>query len=109
MKTNIRPVSQGQFDQFGVYMWQMPDGSYIADDHRNFLSIASQFGDLTRISKLRSYVKMLGIHEGKPVFFAGHRKVTDEEYAEQQSRLKEGFIPDEYDLPAHIEDHRDRR
>lgn len=52
---------------------------------------------------------MLGIHEGKPVFFAGHRKVTDEEYAEQQSRLKEGFIPDEYDLPAHIEDHRDRR
>lgn len=109
MKTNIKSVSQGQFDQFGVYLWKMPDGSYIADDNRNFLSIASSFGDVSRISKLRSYVKTLGISEGSPEFFAGHRKVSDEEYAEQQSRLKSGIIPDEYDLPAHLEDHRDRR
>lgn len=107
--TNFKPVSQGRFDQIGVYMWEMPDGSYIADEDRNFLNIPSMYGDADRIAKLRNAVRSLGINEGTPIFFPGHRRVTDEEYEEQQHRLKSGLIPDEYDLPAHIEDHRDRR
>lgn len=107
--TTLRPVEEGQFYQFGVYLWQMPDGSFISDDKRNFLNIPSQKGDIAKISKLRQAVKSFGITDGEPIFFAGHRQVTDEEYEEQQSRLKDGFIPDEYDLPAIVEDIRDTR
>ena len=88
----------------------MPDGSFIADEDRNFLNIPSQAGDLTRIAKLREFVRLeFGITEGQPIFFPGHRRVSDEEYANQQYRMKEGLIPDEYDLPAIVEDIRDNR
>jgi hypothetical protein len=108
-RSRIRPVEQGQFYDFGVYMWQMPNGSFIADDDRNFLNIPSQKGDIVRIGRLRDAVKAFGITEGEPVFFAGHRRVTDEEYYEQQERLKDGYIPDDHDLPAMVEDARDQR
>lgn len=109
-KRRVRAVPQGQFDQFGVYLWEMPDGSYVADEDRNFLNIPSEYGDLSKIARLREFLRVeFGITEGKPVFMAGHRRVTDEEYAEQTDRLKEGLIPDDHDLPAYLESVRDSR
>lgn len=109
IKSRMRAVEEGQFYQFGVYLWKMPDGSYVADDQRNFLNIPAQRGDIARIGKLRDVVKSFGIVEGEPEFFAGHRQVTDEEYEEQKERLKAGYIPDQYDLPAIVEDIRDNQ
>lgn len=91
---------------FGVYVWQMPNGSVVADDQRNFLSIASERGDITKISRLAQAVRAFGINEGKPLFLEGHRKITDEEYQEQTERLRDGKVPDKYDLGALIEDMR---
>jgi len=108
-RSKITPVEQGKFYEFGVYLWQMPDGSFIADDQRNFLNIPSQRGDINRIARLRDAVKAFGITHGQPIFFPGHRRVTDEEYLEQQDRLKEGFIPDDHDLPAMVEDANEHR
>ena len=89
-----------EHDRFGVYLWQMPDGSVVADEDKNFLSIASAYGDAERIAKLKRAAEQCGIFEGSPLFMPGHRKVTDEEYAEQQQRLESGLIPDEYDIGA---------
>jgi hypothetical protein len=96
-------------DQFGVYLWQMPDGSVVADEDRNFLSIASMYGDNARMEKLRNAAAQCGVFEGKPLFMPGHRKVTDEEYQEQQARLESGLIPDEYDIGAWKEELDSRR
>lgn len=92
------------FDRYGVYLWEMPDGRYVGDDEGNFLSISSEFGDLKRMSQLAEAVRYYGINEGRPRFMAGHRKVTDEEYEEQKQRLASGLIPDEYDISASVEE-----
>lgn len=85
-------------------MWRMPNGAYITDSDRNFLSIASEVGDAKRIKTLRDTVKSFGIDEGSPVFFAGHRKISDEEYESQLTRAKLGLVPDTEDVSALIDD-----
>ena len=52
------------------------------------------------IKKLKDVANHYGLEEGKPIFFAGHRAVTDEELEEQTKRLELGLVPDEQDLPA---------
>lgn len=89
---------------YGVYVWKMPNGAYLADDERRWLSIASMRGDMRRIAELSDTVKAYGIHEGSPEFIEGVRKVTDDEYDEQVERLEQGLIPDIYDIPAHREE-----
>lgn len=85
---------------YGLYLWEMPDGSIVADDEKNFLNIPAQRGDREKIKILTDTVKSFGIHEGKPVFLSGHRRVTEEEYEYQKQRLEWGLIPDEMDYGA---------
>lgn len=93
----------------GVYLWQMPDGSCVSDDDRNFLSIASQRGDLKKLNILMNTVKDFGITEGKPLFLPGHTKITDEQYEEQKARLNAGLTPDPLDVSADMDELRARR
>lgn len=87
----------------------MPNGSYIADEDRNFLSIASEFGDVKRIAELNAAVRSFGIEEGEPQFFPGHRKVSDEEYEEQLARASDGLVPDSNDVGFYADDLRTRK
>lgn len=89
---------------YGLYLWQMPDGSLVCDENRNYLNVAAIKGDIRRINALKQAAKELGIEEGKPLWFSGHRRVTDEEYQDQKQRLEWGLIPDELDVPAIKED-----
>lgn len=89
---------------YGVYLWQMPDGAYVADDEGNFFMIRAMRGDKIRQQRLADGVKEFHITEGKPVFFAGHRPVTNEEYEEQKQRLRWGLTPDIYDIASVRED-----
>jgi len=102
--TGKRFVHDGPADRFGVYMWEMPNGAYLSDADRNFLSINSEFGDLKRITELKNAVRSFGITEGQPKFFPGHRKVTEEEYQEQLWRAGEGLVPDPDDVNALADD-----
>lgn len=43
-----------------------------------------------------------GQPDGKAVFFANVRKVSDEEYSEQKDRMSQGLIASETDLGALI-------
>lgn len=84
----------------GLYLWEMPDGSIVCDEEKNYLNIPSRRGDKAKMKILRDTVRSFGIEEGKPVFLSGHRRVTDEEYEYQKQRLKWGLIPDEKDFGA---------
>jgi hypothetical protein len=103
-QTGKRIINDSPSDRFGVYMWRMPNGSYIADEDHNFLSISAEYGDPVRISKLKAAVKSFGITEGHEVFFPGHRKINDEQYEEQLARAKAGLVPDPDDVGALIDD-----
>lgn len=107
--TGKRFVHDSPSDRFGVYMWKMPNGSFIADDERNFLNIASEFGDSQRIQILKDTVKSFGITEGEPVFFAGHRQVSEEEYESQRERARIGLVPDTEDVGFLIDDLRTKK
>lgn len=93
---------------YGVYVWEMPDKKIVGDDQGNFLSVAGMSGDFSKMALLKRAVAEFGITEGEPRFLSGHRKVSDEEYAEQKARFEEGLVPDQYDIPAISEDLRSR-
>ena len=65
----------------GIYVWEMPDGRWIGDE-----------------DALAREVRTFGIYEGGPKFLSARRKITDEEYAEQEQRLKWGLVPDPLDI-----------
>jgi hypothetical protein len=96
-KKRMRVVDEAAY---GVYLWEMPDGRLVGDDEGNWLSISAMKGDLKRINELADAARHYGIMAGKPVFLAGNRKVTDEEYEYQKMRQSFGLIPDENDIPA---------
>jgi len=96
-KMKITPIDEVNW---GLYAWQMPDGSIVMDEEGAYLSIPSMKGDIRQIKKLKDVARHYGLEEGTPIFFAGHRPVTDDELAEQRQRLELGLVPDEQDLPA---------
>jgi hypothetical protein len=96
-RTRITEVEE---TDYGLYLWEMPDGSLVADDQKNFLNIPAKKNDREKIKLLTDTVKSFGIHEGHAVFWAGHRRVTDEEYEYQKQRMEWGLIPDELDYGA---------
>ena len=85
---------------YGLYVWEMPDGRVVADDELNWLNIPSVRGDEKKIAQLTQAVRYYGITEGKAVFMPGRRRVTDEEYEEQKMRAALGLTPDPYDAQA---------
>ena len=96
----VTPVEEVSW---GVYLWQMEDESIIMDDEGGYLSIPSLKGDIRQIKKLKKAAQEFGVNEGKPIFFSGHRQVTDEELQEQKQRAELGMVPDSKDLPAMME------
>lgn len=81
----------------GLYVWEI-DGKWVGDDDGNFLSITSMKGNRDRIEALRKAVAGYGIDRGQPVFLSGRRKIDDEEFQYQQSRLNLGLVPDPLDV-----------
>ena len=76
----------------------MPDGRWIGDDDGNFLSVTSKKGNRSRIDALAREVRSFGIYEGGPKFLSARRKITDEEFAEKEQRLRWGLVPDPLDI-----------
>ena len=96
----ITPVDEVNY---GLYLWQMPDESLVMDDEGGYLCIPAKRGDIVQIKKLKAEAKAYGLDEGKPIFFAGHRMVSAEEFEEQKQRADMGLVPDTQDMPAMME------
>ena len=99
-KMKVTPIDEVNW---GLYMWQMTDESLVMDDEGGYLCIPSLKGDIVQIKKLKRAANEFGINEGKPIFFAGHRKVTSDELEEQKQRADMGLVPDPQDIPAMME------
>lgn len=100
-KTRIQVVEE-KFSDAGIYVWQLPSGKYFTDGEGNALSIESMINDVAKIKELTEAAAYYGQPEGKPVFFSNVRKISDEEYSEQQDRMAQGLIPSQNDLGALI-------
>lgn len=87
----------------------MPNGAYVADEGKHFLLVRAEHGSIIQQAKLRAAVRAHGITEGKPVFFAGHHPVSDEEHEEQRGRMQEGLIPDKDDIGALVDEAKARK
>jgi hypothetical protein len=97
---NIKNVRQTEVEEstLGIYVWEMPDGRWIGDDDGNFLSVTSRKGNRSRVDALAREVRSYGIYEGGPKFLSARRKINDEEFAEQEQRLRWGLVPDPLDI-----------
>lgn len=100
-KTRVRVIEE-KFSDAGIYVWQLPSGKYFTDGEGNALSIESMINDTAKIKELTEAAAYYGQPEGKPVFFSNVKKISDEEYSEQQDRMAQGFIPSANDLGALI-------
>lgn len=100
-KTRVRVIEE-KFSDAGIYVWQLPSGKYFTDGEGNALSIESMINDTAKIKELTEAAAYYGQPKGKPVFFSNVRKISDEEYSEQQDRMAQGFIPSANDLGALI-------
>jgi hypothetical protein len=97
----ITPVEEVNY---GTYLWSLPDGKLVTDEEGNFMCIYAIKGDVKKITELRNFAKSYGVEEGEPVWFSGHRPVSQEEYENQKQRLDWGLVADEWDIPALKED-----
>lgn len=85
---------------YGMYVWQNPDGDIFSDDDGNVMNVFCMKGDRRAIAALVEAARHYGAGEGKPVWWSGKRRVTDEELEEQQQRERWGLTPDPLDLGA---------
>jgi hypothetical protein len=90
---NLKVRQVRENTDIGVYVWELPGGSYFSDGDGNFLSIASREYDLNKIKNITDAARHYGQPEGKAVFLAGAGKVSDAEYAEDLERMNEGLTP----------------
>lgn len=82
--------------EWGVFLWEKPDGSYISDSGGNYLSVGPVLPTNTKaLSNLKRAAAECGVVGGKAVFLRGFRKISDAEYELQVERLTNGEIPDE--------------
>lgn len=101
-------ISVVEESNIGLYVWELPNGLYLADDEGNLLNIPSRLGDISRMQKIAKAAASYGFADGKPVFAPGVRRVSDSEQQEQIRRMMNGEIPDEYDIGALRDDLRNR-
>ena len=98
----ITPVEEVSY---GVYIWSTAEGKLVLDEEGNYMCIYANKGDVNKIAELRRFAKEYGVEEGgKPVWFSGHRPISDEEYENQKQRMDWGLVADEWDIPALKED-----
>jgi hypothetical protein len=85
---------------YGIWVWQCEDGEVLGDGDGNIMNVPGLRNDREAQEKITKAAKYYGFPDGKPVFWQGKRRITDEEYEEQQARAKLGLVPDPLDTGA---------
>jgi hypothetical protein len=84
----------------GLYIWMLPTGEPLADEDANFLAIPAKRGDKKRMKLLADTANSYGYPDGEAVFYAGSRRISDDEFWHQVDNIMNGRVPDDYDIPA---------
>lgn len=94
---------------YGMYVWENPNGDIFGDDEGNVMNVFCIKGDREAMKALAEAARYYGAGEGKPVWWTGKRRVTDDELKEQQMREALGLTPDPLDYGAIRDEERARR
>lgn len=85
---------------YGMYVWQTPDGEVLGDGDGNFMNVFCMKNDRRAIAALTDAARHYGHPNGKPVWWSGKRRVTDEEFESQKARELLGIVADPLDIGA---------
>jgi len=85
---------------YGTYVWRMNDGTYLVDEEYRHLSIFCIKGDQKAIQALTNEARNLGFPDGYAEWKSGARKITDDEFEEQEARQRLGLVADPLDFGA---------
>lgn len=93
---NLKTTNRQQVEEvpYGMYVWECSDGEILGDDDGNVMNVFCMKGDRRAIAALTDAARHYGFPEGRPVWWSGKRRVTDEELQEQEMREKLGLEPD---------------
>jgi hypothetical protein len=86
--------------EYGLYVWKTEAGKIFGDGDGNFMNIPARKYDLAAINRITQAAAHYGAGEGKAVFMPGVTRITEEEHSVQVDRMKQGYIPSEFDTGA---------
>jgi hypothetical protein len=89
---NKSKVSRVNEVAWGVYVWKLPNGSYLGDTNGDYLSVFCMKADLLQLAFLRREAEACGAIGGKPLFMPGAEKATQSQWEDQVARMSEGLI-----------------
>jgi hypothetical protein len=80
----------------GVCVWEDENGHLLGDADGNFLSIEGTCGNPQIEAKMEKAARywMGESFSGQPSWISGARKITNDEFEDQQARLLEGKVAD---------------
>lgn len=84
----VMKIQRVRESQIGVYVWELPNGNYLANTDGEILNVPSEFGDLAKMAELQRAASHYGYPDGKAVFEEVHR-CTEQEYQDQLQQLIE--------------------
>lgn len=84
-----KKITRVRDSDYGLYLWERPNGKLLADTDGNVLNIPGRFGDLRVMAEITKAAAYWGYPDGKPVFKSGER-LTDEQAEEDHARFVEG-------------------
>ena len=99
---SLKTTGRQEVDEvpYGLYVWECSDGEILGDGDGNFMNVFCMKNDRKAIEALRQAAIGYGYGDGKPVWWGGKRRITDEELEEQESRARLGLTPDPLDYGA---------
>ena len=96
----LKNISAVEEVTYGIYVWELPTGEVLGDETGILNVFCLNKNDFRAIKALGDAARHYGFPEGKPVWWSGHRPVTDEEYEQQRQRAAQGLIADPLDYAA---------
>ncbi len=84
----IRKVRQ---NNYGVYVWQLPNGKIMADTAGNVLLVQAKYGDENAKKEIARAAAYEGFPEGNPLWEDVH-PCSQEEWEEQMEDYKNGIL-----------------
>jgi hypothetical protein len=89
---------------YGMLVWECPDGEILGDEDGNIMHVFTNNQEPAlyeaSVKALTEAAKAYGFPEGRAVFWAGRRPITDEELQHQLDRAAAGLVPDPLDIAA---------
>lgn len=82
---------------YGVYVC-LCEGKYLVNENYDYLCIMAIKGDQSKINNLKDVARSYGFPDVEVEFRSGARMISEEEYEEQMDRMKNGLVPDKYDI-----------